>query len=375
MEIGKWPLGHLITGVLWFAAIVPPAMALTWPEAKLPLWIAAIGIIAVSIPLASMLRVHERLAMGLAARNQELRRDMTVFGLAETLAGIGRWRLDFTTMQGELSPELKRMLGFPSDADVKFDEMWSVVPDGGADYRARFKDRYESRMPWRHEFTICQSSGECRILQSIAVNEFDDQGCLRENIGVVIDVTDQRRREEALDQERARAMRLAAEANVLAQTDPLTGLANRRRTLGQLGKCVSSAEAMGEPFSLVTFDIDHFKQVNDSYGHQMGDDVLVRVAGIACGQMRDSDLLGRTGGEEFVWLLPGATADVAWAAAERLRQRIERESAGEDLPPVTVSIGHATWREGEDVETLLGRADAALYAAKSLGRNRVRKAA
>ncbi|MCB2078235.1 MAG: GGDEF domain-containing protein, partial [Novosphingobium sp.] len=218
---------------------------------------------------------------------------MTVFALAESLAGIGRWRFDFTNGQCEFSPELKRMFGFPGDGEVSFEQLWSAVPDGGADYRARFKERGDSRTPWRHEFTVRRgTSGDCRILQSIAVNEFGADGALRENIGVLIDVTEQRQREEALSQERARAMRLAAEANVLALTDPLTGLANRRRTLAQLDKCVARARELDCQLSLVTFDIDHFKQVNDTFGHQMGDEVLARVAEIARSQMRESDVLG-----------------------------------------------------------------------------------
>lgn len=126
---------------------------------------------------------------------------------------------------------------------------------------------------------------------------------------------------------------------------------------------------------MIAFDIDHFKQVNDRFGHAAGDKVLQRVAEIACGEARASDLVGRIGGEEFVWILPDAGLDVARGAALRLRRAIERGSGNVELPTVTASIGFATWAQGDDTASLLARADAALYAAKGAGRNKVKQAA
>jgi diguanylate cyclase (GGDEF)-like protein len=191
----------------------------------------------------------------------------------------------------------------------------------------------------------------------------------------VIDVTDHRRRQDALDKERTRAMRLAAEAQHLAQTDALTGLANRRRTIDQLEKCLAGCNGQSHSLAVIAFDIDHFKQVNDGHGHQTGDEVLVRVAEIARSEARASDLIGRTGGEEFLWLLPEAGEPVARAAALRLRQAIEQRSGEGGLPRVTASIGYALWQEGDDAGGLLARADAALYRAKHTGRNKVQRAA
>ena len=127
--------------------------------------------------------------------------------------------------------------------------------------------------------------------------------------------------------------------------------------------------------ALISFDIDHFKRVNDTRGHQIGDDVLMRISDIARSQARASDLIGRMGGEEFVWLLPGAGPEEARMAAERLRQAIEQESADGGLPQVTASIGYALWREGDEASALLARVDKALYEAKQAGRNTVQKAA
>jgi diguanylate cyclase (GGDEF)-like protein len=103
--------------------------------------------------------------------------------------------------------------------------------------------------------------------------------------------------------------------------------------------------------------------------------VLVRVAEIARGEVRASDLIGRTGGEEFVWLLPGAKHGEAENAADRLCRTIAEGSGVNGLPTVTASIGYAIWLQGDTASTLLGKADAALYEAKGAGRNRVQRAA
>jgi two-component system cell cycle response regulator len=153
--------------------------------------------------------------------------------------------------------------------------------------------------------------------------------------------------------------------------DSLTGLANRRFILSQLGAQVSGARRHGRPLSVAIIDIDHFKAVNDTHGHDAGDRVLVAVATALAGHLRAEDQLGRLGGEEFLAVLPDTDA----AAAERVTEKLRCESGlavvdyeGADLA-VTVSIGVATW-DGEAPEVLLRRADDALYAAKAAGRDR-----
>jgi len=237
------------------------------------------------------------------------------------------------------------------------------------------KHHAQDRARYSFDYRIRTPKGEDRILKMHAINDFTPAGELQAMFGVVMDVTEHHQRQDLLDKERARAMRLAAEAQMLAQTDPLTGLANRRRTLDQLEKCIVNSRVDGRSLSVIAFDVDHFKQVNDRHGHQVGDLVLVRVAELAKGEIRASDLVGRTGGEEFVWILPNAGAVEVSNAAERLRQAIERNSGNGGLPPVTVSAGYALWRKGDDSGALLGRADKALYVAKHAGRNKVQRAA
>jgi diguanylate cyclase (GGDEF)-like protein len=161
-----------------------------------------------------------------------------------------------------------------------------------------------------------------------------------------------------------------------AQRDGLTGLFNRACFDHALVRDVAQAAQDRAPLSLVLFDIDHFKSVNDTYGHQVGDRVLAGVAKVLGGRMRPTDFAARYGGEEFVLLLPNTDAPGAAVVAERLRRRVAEEVheiGGGSVLRVTVSAGHATLRPDCDAtaEMLLSCADGALYTAKRGGRNMV----
>ncbi|MGS8281014.1 sensor domain-containing diguanylate cyclase [Pseudomonas aeruginosa] len=153
-----------------------------------------------------------------------------------------------------------------------------------------------------------------------------------------------------------------------AQTDPLTGLGNRR----SLEISLSLLEAENREFAAIALDIDHFKRINDSHGHEVGDQVLRQLAELMRRCCREGDLLCRTGGEEFLILLPGATLNVAAAVAERLRVTVQ-DMPVEPVGAVTISLGVTHWdgeTHGEPMNAL-GEADRALYRAKQEGRNRV----
>ncbi|GAA6755424.1 GGDEF domain-containing protein [Thermus thalpophilus] len=151
-----------------------------------------------------------------------------------------------------------------------------------------------------------------------------------------------------------------------ALTCTLTGLPNRRAFELALSREISRTERYGTPFSLVLVDLDHFKKINDTLGHDYGDELLLRVARLLVDQVRREDMVARWGGEEFALLLPSTRAEDAQRLAERLRQAIEAQSLG-----VTASFGVAEYMFGEEEESLFRRADQALYRAKNLGRNRV----
>jgi two-component system, cell cycle response regulator len=158
-----------------------------------------------------------------------------------------------------------------------------------------------------------------------------------------------------------------------ALTDDLTGLANRRHGARQLEREVALCVRHGRLLALLRVDVDHFKPINDSYGHETGDQVLVEVARRLQTAVRGGDELARWGGDEFVAILPDTDKAGALRAAERLRASVAEApiaGAGQELP-VTISVGWAHWA-GDTPDDLLVRADRALYQAKDVGRNTVR---
>jgi len=208
--------------------------------------------------------------------------------------------------------------------------------------------------------------------QRVAAGDFtqrvDFMGEFSEAFNTMVKKLDEARAELAASNERLQAQ--AMQLDVLATTDALTGAFNRRKfndlTLAELER----VRRYGRPLSLFILDIDHFKRVNDVHGHEVGDQVLVTLAGLLRAGIRATDSLARWGGEEFVVLSPSVTADGEAALAERLRAAV----AGHDhasVGTVTASFGVAEHRSGETPDELFARADRALYRAKDGGRNRV----
>lgn len=174
---------------------------------------------------------------------------------------------------------------------------------------------------------------------------------------------------------------ISEQLRLMATTDKLTGAFNRRKFTAIVHHEMQRSQRYQQPLSLILFDIDHFKQVNDRLGHQVGDLVLAELAGLVRQSIRLSDSLTRWGGEEFIVLSPGIGLDQAVGLAEKLREKVAEHSFGHAnegtgdalLPPgsVTISLGVAQFRLDETSDQLINRADEALYRAKREGRNRV----
>ena len=178
-----------------------------------------------------------------------------------------------------------------------------------------------------------------------------------------------RRTKDLRDQLRARNVELER----LATTDMLTDLDNRRSVQRRLEEAISRSARHGTPLSIVLIDIDHFKQVNDRHGHQVGDEVLREVAARLRTRLRLEDSCGRWGGEEFLLVLQDTDGEAATVVAEDLRARVADRPVGGAALPVTISLGVAEW-QGDAEDALIQRADVALYEAKAGGRNTFRRA-
>ena len=173
----------------------------------------------------------------------------------------------------------------------------------------------------------------------------------------------------------AQAQRLQdtlAQVQALATTDMLTGLLNRRQVEQVMGDEMARAGRAATPLCVAMLDLDHFKRINDLYGHRMGDDVLRRFAALLKAELRALDHSGRWGGEEFLVLMPHVDVEQARVALERIRHKLSELPMSEhESLRVTMSAGLAVWAPGESMEQVIERADAALYEAKHQGRNQV----
>ncbi|RYD48982.1 MAG: diguanylate cyclase [Sphingomonadales bacterium] len=179
-------------------------------------------------------------------------------------------------------------------------------------------------------------------------------------------------------QARMRTLEMEEQLRRAATTDELTGLLNRRAFLAALDVEITRSARSGAPLALALIDLDHFKSVNDRFGHAGGDEVLRRFADTASENMRAGDVIGRLGGEEFAVLMTDTDMVQSGIAGDRLRDAIARRrivlSTG-GLVPITISVGVAHFKSGEERDRLIIRADEALYEAKDSGRNRTRLAA
>jgi diguanylate cyclase (GGDEF)-like protein/PAS domain S-box-containing protein len=174
--------------------------------------------------------------------------------------------------------------------------------------------------------------------------------------------------------EKMASLQLVEELQREAFLDPLTGLANRRYLMESIESILSEVKRYGWSFGLMILDLDHFKAVNDTYGHATGDEMLRTVTTTLARSMRASDLVGRYGGEEFIVLVRNVTSNQLLAIANKIKALVSttRVHHGQEILSVTVSIGGALARPHDSSQALLGRADALLYESKAAGRNTVR---
>ena len=315
-----------------------------------------------TLPLAALLVAQRRLARRLEQSNRSLLQ-------AEAAALVGHWRVDLVRWTIEWSDQTYRIHGLApgTPVDVEY-SMEQYLPEDREIAQGILREAVKTGQPFEYQGRLRRADGEVRHVKSHGLIETGRGGKPVGIFGTLQDVTETVENARILE-----AARNAAER--VANTDMMTGLPNRRHTLAFLEKAMVGARDHGAPLAVAIFDIDHFKRINDEFGHAVGDEVIRRVARRAKASLRDEDMVGRFGGEEFVCVLQRSSAQAAELVAERLRKAIEADDSGDDLPPATVSIGLAVYDGELDAEELLHRADQALYTAKREGRNRLRLAA
>ena len=324
--------------------------------------------------LVTLLVAALPLAAALAARDtsyNELKRQKGFFEMASQTAHIGHWRLVMEGQKLTWSDEVFRIHGLPIGAPPPLESAIEAYhPDDRDMVDSSLSNCIENGVEFEFDARIITPQGEVRHVNSRGRAEVDGSGKIFAVFGVFQDISQRVKVNQQLESARQMAVDEAKHARVLANTDQLTGLPNRRRTMAEFEAALKQAEAAGTDLVVAVLDVDHFKVVNDNYGHAMGDRVLREVADIGTGCLRSTDTFGRSGGEEFLVVLPGANVETAQFVAERIRMRVMEISEQKvGMPAVTTSIGLAEFKPGMSLETLFQSADRALYDAKHAGRN------
>lgn len=311
----------------------------------------------------------------------------------------GVWDWDVSSGHVERSPGWYRMLGYEVDSFKKDVLTWENIihPDDYHRVMAHFEAYIKGATDtYRIEYRCKRRDGLYLWIEDKAsIIEKTPDGAVLRIIGAHLDIDDAKRardelkrqnallrhdnvtlenlvneRTAELDTLNARLREQLEYTTKIARFDRLTSVYNRYMFEELLLKEISRSRRYGRPMSLIMIDIDYFKQINDDFGHQTGDGVLAQIAAIIKRNIRDSDMVARWGGEEFVLILPGIPQDKAAVLAENLRKLIA-DSIFENGITLTCSFGVTAFREDDDVDTVFGRIDKALYRAKELERNNV----
>lgn len=283
-----------------------------------------------------------------------------------------------------INPALARLLGRDSEAtrDLPLDAL--LPPEQFEAVSRHYRQCIALGQPMHYEETGGPPDAPPQHWHTLLVPAADAQGRVEYILGISRDISAQRRAEawlrganEALERRVAERTAELEYANAclteLATRDGLTGLYNRRHLFELAAHEFSRATRGNHPLSLLMMDLDHFKQVNDRHGHAAGDQVLRNLAELFQSVLRQSDVVGRYGGEEFLAVLPDTEADEAWQIAERLRLAAAAcTHCHAGICTLSIGVAHYDPARDASLDSLLQRADLALLKAKSTGRNRVR---
>jgi len=268
----------------------------------------------------------------------------------------GFWLLDENRAVSEVNEALSKMLLY-KPAEMLGKTPYDFVDDNNKllmHYQVQKIDETDHR---KYDIDLLRKDGVNIPVNISATTIRDSKGGFLFSFAFIKDVTETKRVQEKLQE--------------MAQTDRLTGINNRLKLEEELADEVKRAQRyMDNRFSVILFDIDRFKDINDGYGHDVGDDVLKSISKAVAKNIRDSDIFGRWGGEEFLIILPNTDIESSRKVAQKLRLLIEKSKIYEGIK-VTSSFGVAQFEEGDNMDSLIKRADNRLYDAKRTGRNKV----
>ncbi len=289
-----------------------------------------------------------------------LLRSQTFLERAQAVAKIGSWYLDITRGELEWSEETYRMFGIPPNQALTYEAFLEKVhPDDRALVDSAWRAALRGESPYHLEHRILVGA-ETGWVEERAQLEFDESGHCIASIGTVQDITERKQHEERI--------------NFLANYDGLTGLPNRLQLDEHLRNALSLAKRNQDSLALMFMDLDHFKDINDTLGHRVGDALLVRLAQRLREILRQEDTLARLGGDEFILLLPATDALGATQVAQKIQQAFAENFFIDPYKlTLSASIGIALYPEdGTNMEALFKNADTAMYRAKQEGRRTFR---
>ena len=329
------------------------------------------GLLAVGLFLAlsksrrleTALKEERRKLQGQLANNQALRCAQERLQQAQRLAGLRAWEWSLEGTPQDWVDSAFRLLSLAGEAEGEPGSLRRVHPEDKRMLKTAIAQSLFKAQPLEVTFRSLRAEGGVRHLRACAQLQRDAGGRPQRILGTVLDVTEFKEAE-------VRALQAAS-------VDSLTGALTRTRFFELAAQEFERWRRYRHPVAAMMIDVDHFKQLNDAFGHAFGDQVLQDVVKAIGRQLRRSDILGRYGGDEFAVILPNSTLEAGWQTAERLRRAVSEVRApasGTVVASVSVSIGVVEIGEDPDLEEVLRRADSALYSAKRSGRNSVMKA-
>lgn len=309
--------------------------------------------------------------------SEALRMSEESLRIAQTIARIGHWEWDTQSGHFICSDELCRIIGLQSDTSSIAQEAFlnAVHPDDQERVTSQLNGIVTGNR-FDIEFRIVLPNGEVRVVHGQGREVFSDVHKQQKIIGTIQDIHDDgQSRMLGVIQDITERKELERKLEEQANTDYLTGCDSRRHFLERAKQELARIHRYTGEMSMLMLDLDHFKNINDQFGHSIGDETLKILVKTCKGFLREVDVIGRLGGEEFAIMLPETGRERAQEVAERLCHAVEvAEIPMEDSPPLhfTTSIGiSVSTTEDTGIDTIIKRADKALYKAKNTGRNRV----